>query len=88
MKKLRYILVFLTFIYWQGSELMAQCSQCKAAADQSRDSAYSFESINTAVLYLLALPLFLPFVVGGIWYVKRRQALKMRAEGQNPEQLV
>jgi len=78
-EKIIFIWFLLGFFYVQGSHLIAQCSQCKAAADQSRGSTYSFESINTAVLYLLALPLFLPFLIGGIWYYRKRQRDKQAA---------
>lgn len=78
-RRLIWIWALLGCIYLQGNAIMAQCSQCKAAADQSRDSSYSFESINSAVLYLLAMPVLFPFIIGGIWYVKKRQKQKAEA---------
>jgi len=66
-----------------GQETMAQCSQCKAAASSTDENgSYLFgQDINTGVLYLLALPVVLPFVVGGLWYYRvrtqrQRQALE------------
>ncbi|MEM9985625.1 MAG: hypothetical protein AAF804_11090, partial [Bacteroidota bacterium] len=64
--------------------LMAQCSQCKAAASSSDGEGNLFfgKDLNTGVLYLLALPLILPFIVGGIWYYKvrmRRKQMELEA---------
>ncbi|MEO0897694.1 MAG: hypothetical protein AAFY71_14915 [Bacteroidota bacterium] len=72
--------IFVSLIFMQGQSLMAQCSQCKVAAGtQSGDGSYNFGSINAAILYLLALPLVLPFIVGGVWYYRKKQAQKANA---------
>lgn len=75
----------LAFLVWlSGADLLAQCSQCKAAAGSTDDGGNLFfgQNINTGVLYLLALPMFLPFIVGGIWYYKvytRRKQEQLQA---------
>lgn len=65
-------------IWMLGNDLMAQCSQCKAAASSADDEGNLFfgQDLNFGVLYLLALPVFLPILVGGIWYYKVRKGRK------------
>jgi len=76
-------IVSLLLLWWMmGADLIAQCTQCKAAAaatDENGELIFG-GGINTGVLYLLALPILLPFIVGGIWYWKRRQFQKQEAE--------
>ena len=63
-------------------ELAAQCSQCKAAAAATDENGNLIAtSINTGVLYLLALPVFLPLVVGGVWWYLSRKR-RMELEGR------
>lgn len=80
-----YICWILLLIWGTGYEAMGQCAQCKAAA-ASRDENGNLTvggSLNTGVLYLLALPVFLPLIVGGIfWYLARQKRLQEAAEAQ------
>ena len=66
-----------TCLIWLATthSLWAQCSQCKAAAASEDGSGGLFvgSAINTGVLYLLSLPILLPLIVGGIWYVYSRK---------------
>ena len=66
----------LGLIWLSGYEVMAQCAQCKAAAATKDENGNLIVggSLNTGVLYLLALPVFLPLIVGGVlWYLARQR---------------
>lgn len=67
------------FLWLQGG--MAQCSQCKAAASSegAEGEVAIFNSINAGILYLLALPVFLPLIVGAIWWWKMRRGKEQPA---------
>ena len=81
MKYFSYIITTLFFLWIQIQSLLAQCSQCKAAA-ASKDEAGNLiigESINMGVLYLLAMPFILVLFVGGIWWWKSRQLSKQQS---------
>ena len=78
MKKLAYIISLFFLFLMNIQSILAQCTQCKAAA-ASRDEAGNLivgGSINTGVLYLLAMPFVLIFFVGGVWWWKSRQLAK------------
>lgn len=72
---IKYTFAFLLLLWLSGQDLLAQCSQCKAAAaTEGEDGTLLFgNKINTGVLYLLALPVFLPFIVGTVWYLAARK---------------
>ncbi len=61
------------------SDVAAQCSQCKAAAAATDENGNLIAtSLNSGVLYLLALPVFLPLLVGGIWwYLSRKRRMEL-----------
>lgn len=66
---------FLFLLWMSGTQLIAQCSQCKAAAASGEAGEVTiFGGINVGVLYLLALPILLPLIIGGIWWWRHRQA--------------
>jgi hypothetical protein len=73
--RIKYLLSFLLLLWLSGQDLLAQCSQCKAAAaTEGEDGTLLFgNKINTGVLYLLALPVLLPLIVGSIWYLAARK---------------
>ncbi len=73
--RIKYLLSFLLLLWLSGQNLLAQCSQCKAAAaTEGEDGTLLFgNKINTGVLYLLALPVLLPLIVGSIWYFAARK---------------
>ncbi|NOK86071.1 MAG: hypothetical protein GFH27_549397n19 [Chloroflexi bacterium AL-W] len=69
----QYIASFVLMLWLTGQGLMAQCSQCKAAAAAVDENGnYLSNSINTGILYLLALPVLLPIIVGGVWWYLRK----------------
>lgn len=71
----RSVLLLLGLWWLSGVALMAQCSQCKAAAgttDENGNLAFG-STLNTGILYLLALPVFLPIIVGVVWWYLRKQ---------------
>ncbi len=74
MKRWIYRMLMLGMMMWlNGAALMAQCSTCKsAAATRDSDGDFLFGGINTGILYLLALPIFLPMIFGVVWYVVSR----------------
>lgn len=75
MKNWKYILTLLTMLWIAGADLMAQCSQCKAAAAAVDENGnYISTGFNDGILYLLALPIFLPIIVGGVWWYLNRRA--------------
>ena len=79
MKSARSLFALLMVFWMTGADLMAQCSQCKAAAAAKDENGNLIAtSINTGVLYLLALPVFLPVIVGGVWwYLSRVRKLEL-----------
>jgi hypothetical protein len=75
----RAALLALALLAW-AAEVQAQCSQCKAAAG-TRDEHGNLvvgQDINLGILYLLALPVFLPLIVGTLWWWKNRQAARAK----------
>jgi hypothetical protein len=81
MMRIKSIGLFVLMLWLSGQTALAQCSQCKAAAGSTgEDGELLFGNrINSGVLYLLAMPVLLPFIVGGIWYYQSRK--RRRAQG-------
>ncbi len=74
MKHITYIITFITLFWLTGADLLAQCSQCKAAAGTVDENGnYISTGFNDGILYLLALPVFLPIIVGAVWWYMMRQ---------------
>ncbi|MFK5890587.1 MAG: hypothetical protein QM486_07645 [Flavobacteriaceae bacterium] len=61
-RKLKYLVVI--FFITQFSQ--AQCAMCKAVVE-SGDSSFA-EGINNGILYLMAMPYLLLFVVAFLYY--------------------
>ena len=81
---LTHLMTFLLLLWWQMGQLAAQCSQCKAAAASEgvEGEVAIFNSINAGVLYLLALPIVLPMIVGAIWWWRSRQFARLAQEAE------
>ena len=78
----KYIFSLLTLFWLAGADVLGQCSQCKAAAAAVDENGnYISTGFNDGILYLLALPVFLPIIVGGVWwYIARQKRLEAAAE--------
>lgn len=66
-------IVFFLLIGWEKG--LAQCATCKAAAatkDESGDLVVG-AGLNTAILYLLALPFIIGGVMAWLWFRHKRQ---------------
>lgn len=73
--RIKYIISLMFLILFKGSEIMAQCSQCKQAAS-STDADGNLvvgAGLNFGILYLLAMPFVFVAVIGGIWLYKSKQ---------------
>ena len=75
----KWILISTTLILIQffgtGTQLLAQCATCKAAAatqDESGDLIIG-AGLNTGILYLLAMPFLISAIIGIIWYRNRKK---------------
>lgn len=58
-----------------GTQLLAQCATCKAAAatqDESGELVIG-AGLNTGILYLLAMPFLISAIIGIIWYRNRKK---------------
>lgn len=79
--QIKSLFAFLLLLWLSGQHALAQCSQCKAAAASKGEEGQLLfgNEINTGVLYLLALPVFLPLIVGGIWYYQARKRRRTQA---------
>ena len=75
MKKiLKYIALELIILLGFVMQGWAQCSTCKGVAQsKDADGEYFVGGINMAILYLLALPLFMPIVYGVVWYIRTKK---------------
>ncbi|WNJ16613.1 hypothetical protein [Pontibacter sp. G13] len=73
--RIRHIALLIVGMCWAGAQAFAQCSQCKAAAASADDAGNLIvgAGINTGVLYLLAMPLLIPFIVGALWWLRARK---------------
>ena len=74
-KSWKFVMALVVLFWMSGMDVMAQCSQCKAAAAAVDENGnYISTGFNTGILYLLALPVFLPIIVGGVWwYMNKKQ---------------
>ncbi|TAE49710.1 MAG: hypothetical protein EAZ89_13775 [Bacteroidetes bacterium] len=80
-----YAAALFLFCITTAGQVWAQCSQCKAAAGtESSDGNLSVgATLNAGVLYLLALPVFLPLIVGGLlWWKHRQNQREAAAQGR------
>lgn len=74
MKKL--LLLSLIFFFFATHTSSAQCAMCKSVTESNMKTAENNvgRSLNTGILYLLAIP----YLIGGIgavsWYVNKRKA--------------
>jgi hypothetical protein len=79
---LAHVMSFLLLLWWQMGQVVAQCSQCKAAAASEgvEGEVAIFNSINAGVVYLLVLPIVMPMIVGAIWWWRSRQFGRLAQE--------
>jgi len=52
----------------------AQCVMCKAVAEDSAGAGGAGRGLNTAILYLMAVPYVLLGILGGVFFWKRRKS--------------
>ena len=68
------LLVAMTLLAVAAHDLQAQCVMCKAVAEESADAGGSGRGLNTAILYLMAVPYVLLGILGGVFFWKRRKS--------------
>jgi LPXTG-motif cell wall-anchored protein len=68
------LLISVVFLVMATHDLQAQCVMCKAVAEESADSGGSGRGLNTAILYLMAVPYVLLGILGGVLFWKRRKS--------------
>lgn len=57
-----------------AGDLLAQCPMCKASLTEARKNGTEVgNTLNTGILYLLALPYSIATVFGVIWYRNKRK---------------
>jgi len=62
------LILLVSLLFW-GSDLMAQCPMCKTSLEEARKNGTEVGStLNTGILYLLALPYTIAMVFGLIWW--------------------
>lgn len=57
-----------------GVDVHAQCVMCKAVAEESAGAGGAGRGLNTAILYLMAVPYVLLGILGGVFFWKRRKS--------------
>ncbi|MEY5044353.1 MAG: hypothetical protein RJA19_1580 [Bacteroidota bacterium] len=57
-----------------AADAHAQCVMCKAVAEESAGAGGSGRGLNTAILYLMAVPYILLGILGGVFFWKRRKS--------------
>jgi len=68
------LLVAMTLLAVAAHDAQAQCVMCKAVAEESADAGGSGRGLNTAILYLMAVPYVLLGILGGVFFWKRRKS--------------
>ncbi len=68
------LLISMTLLVMASLDLQAQCVMCKAVAEESADAGGSGRGLNTAILYLMAVPYVLLGILGGVFFWKRRKS--------------
>jgi len=71
--------ILMMSMYAFAGNVWSQCATCKAAA-ASRDASGDLvvgSGLNSAILYLLAMPFLISAVIGIIWYRNRKQLEKL-----------
>jgi hypothetical protein len=71
-------LLFVLFLAFQMTEVMAQCAMCKGQLETHGDNSTSL-AVNHGILYLLAMPFLLAGLIGFVVYRRSRQ-LQAEAE--------
>jgi LPXTG-motif cell wall-anchored protein len=57
-----------------AADALAQCVMCKAVAEDSAGAGGAGRGLNTAILYLMAVPYVLLGILGGVFFWKRRKS--------------
>lgn len=62
------VIIFLFFAF-AGNEVSAQCAMCKALAENGiKDGNTTSRTLNSGILYLLAMPYISCSVIGFLWW--------------------
>lgn len=73
-KKIFFLLLFLTVSITFIPESNAQCPMCRASAESSmKEGSNAAKGLNKGVLYMLAAPYLLVGFIGFIWYKNRKR---------------
>jgi len=75
----KYLVLVCLVLFSVGAQ--AQCAMCRASIENnvSNGDTSIGASLNTGILYLLAMPYLLAVIYGYLWYKKsRKNALKMK----------
>jgi hypothetical protein len=71
-KYLKYLI--LGFILILAVYVDAQCPMCRMSAESNMaNGGTEGKGLNNGILYLLSLPYLLVFILGAIWYKKRKK---------------
>ena len=69
------IFVSILILIIISNDLLAQCPMCKTSLEEARKNGSNVgNSLNTGILYLLALPYTVAAVFGVIWYKNSKAA--------------
>lgn len=73
------LLVVIICLCALGTEVLAQCPMCKTSLEEARKNGTNVgNSLNSGILYLLALPYSIATVFGVIWW-RNNKAKKKEA---------
>jgi LPXTG-motif cell wall-anchored protein len=67
-------LALVALVAFAAVDAHAQCVMCKAVAEESAGAGGSGRGLNTAILYLMAVPYVLLGILGGVFFWKRRKS--------------
>lgn len=70
-----FIAIFISFIgLISPLAVSAQCAMCKATVENNENATIAGDSLNSGIIYLMAIPYFLLAIfVGAIIYTKRKK---------------
>ncbi|MBK9107907.1 MAG: hypothetical protein IPM92_05870 [Saprospiraceae bacterium] len=74
---MKFIFTLILVILVVSNDIFAQCPMCRMAAESNLESGGSAgKGLNTGILYLLAIPYLMVFVLAMIWRKHRSRLAK------------
>lgn len=75
--KIHLVILALVLFAFTGAELWSQCPMCRMAAESNLQSGGTAgKGLNNGILYLLAIPYLMVFILGMIWRKHRSRLAK------------